>query len=84
MLRALRPIQIQVKLEPLPVLWNMFLMKLTADRLGRLGSTGLFRPQTDFEATVQTDGSVHLVELSQVPVLKPRWVGDRLHGADLC
>jgi hypothetical protein len=58
-------------------------MKLTADSQGRLGNAELFRPQADFEATVQTDGSVHLVELSQVPVVKPRRVDDRLRGADV-
>jgi hypothetical protein len=58
-------------------------MKLTADNQGRLGSTVLFRPETDFEATVQPDGSVRLVELTQVPVVKPRRVDGRLRGADV-
>ena len=49
-------------------------MKLTADSQGRLGSAELFRPKADFEATVQPDGSVRLVELTQVPVVKPRRV----------
>ena len=59
-------------------------MKLTADSQGRLGSTALFRPQADFEATVQMDGSVRLVELTQVPIVKPRRVDGRLRGAEVC
>jgi len=58
-------------------------MKLTADSQGRLGSAKLFRPEAVFEATVQPDGSVRLVELTQVPVVKPRRVGGRLRGADV-
>ena len=58
-------------------------MKLTADSQGRLGSTELFRPQADFEATVQMDGSVRLVELTQVPIVKPRRVDGRLRGAEV-
>jgi hypothetical protein len=58
-------------------------MKLTADSQGRLGSAELFRPKADFEATVQPDGSVRLVELTEVPVLKPRRVDARLRGADV-
>jgi hypothetical protein len=58
-------------------------MKLTADSQGRLASAKLFRPNADFEATVQPDGSVRLVELTQVPIVKPRRVEGRLHGADV-
>ena len=58
-------------------------MKLTADIQGRLGSAELFRPKADFEATVQPDGSVRLVELTQVPIVKPRRVDGRLRGADV-
>jgi hypothetical protein len=58
-------------------------MKLTADSQGRLGNAGLFRPTADFEATVQPDGSIRLVELAQIPVVKPRRVGGRLCGADI-
>jgi hypothetical protein len=58
-------------------------MKLTADSQGRLGSAELFRPKADFEATVQPDGSIRLVELTQVPVVKPRRVEGRLRGADV-
>jgi len=58
-------------------------MKLTADSQGRLGSAELFRPQADFEATVQMDGSVRLVELTQVPIVKPRRVDGRLRGAEV-
>jgi hypothetical protein len=58
-------------------------MKLTADSQGRLGDAKLFRPEADFEATVQPDGSIRLVELSRIPVLKPRRVDGRLRGADV-
>ena len=58
-------------------------MKLTADSQGRLGSAALFRPQADFEATVQPDDSVRVVEFSQIPVVKPRRVDGRLRGADV-
>jgi hypothetical protein len=58
-------------------------MKMTADSQGRLGGAELFRPKAEFEATVQPDGSVRLVELTQVPVVKPRRVNGRLRGADL-
>ncbi|HXR06175.1 MAG TPA: hypothetical protein VN765_02530 [Candidatus Acidoferrum sp.] len=58
-------------------------MKLTADSQGRLGNAELFRPKADFEATVQPDGSVRLVELTQVAVVKPRRVDGRWRGADI-
>ena len=58
-------------------------MKLTADSQGKLGSAELFRPKADFEATVQPDGSVRLVELTQVPAVKPRRLDGRLRGADV-
>jgi hypothetical protein len=58
-------------------------MKLTADSQGRIGSVELFPPKADFEATVQPDGSIRLVELTQVPVVKPRRVDGRLRGADV-
>ena len=58
-------------------------MKLTADSQGKLGNATLFRPAADFEATVQPDGSIRLVELTQVPIVKPRRVGGRLCGAEI-
>jgi hypothetical protein len=58
-------------------------MKLTADEEGRLGSSDLFRPKATFEATVQPDGSIRLVELAQIPVVKPRRLNGRLRGADV-
>jgi len=58
-------------------------MKLTADSQGRLGSAELFRPQADFEATAEPDDSVRRVELTQVPVVKPRRVDGRLRGAEV-
>jgi hypothetical protein len=58
-------------------------MKLTADSKGRIGDGQLFRPKADFEATVQPDGSVRLVELTQVPVVKPRRIDGRLRGAEI-
>ena len=33
---------------------------------------------------MQTDGSVRLVELAQVPIVKPRRVDGRLRGAEVC
>lgn len=58
-------------------------MKLTADEQGRLASAELFRPKVTFEATVQPDGSIRLVELAPVPVVRPRRLNGRLRGADV-
>jgi hypothetical protein len=60
-------------------------MKLTADEQGRLASPELFRPKATFDATVQSDGSIRLVELTeeQVPVVKPRRVNGRVRGAEI-
>jgi hypothetical protein len=58
-------------------------VKLTADSHGRLGSAKLFRPKADFEATVQPDGSIRLVELTRVPLVKPQRIDGRLRGADV-
>ena len=60
-------------------------MKLTADEQGRIASAELFRPKAIFDATVQPDGSIRLVELTdkQVPVVKPRRVNGRLRGAEV-
>ena len=51
-------------------------MKLTADERGRLSSAELFRPQVTYEATVQSDGSILLVETEPVPIAKPRLITD--------
>ena len=58
-------------------------MKLTADERGRLGSAELFPPKATFDATIQPDGSIRLVQLAekQVPVVKPRRINGRLRGA---
>lgn len=58
-------------------------MQLTADEQGRLSSPELFRPRSTFEATLQSDGSIRLVELANgaVPIVKPRRVNGRLRGA---
>ena len=47
-------------------------MKLIADSRGRLTAMDLFRPNTAFDASVQPDGSIRVVELveKKVPVLK--------------
>jgi hypothetical protein len=58
-------------------------MRLTADGEGRLGNAEIFRPKADFEATIQPDGSIRLVELTQVPIVRPRRVEGRLCGADI-
>lgn len=48
-------------------------MKLTADERGRLTSADLFRPKATFEATIQPDGSIRIVELGErdVPIVEP-------------
>jgi hypothetical protein len=60
-------------------------MKFAADERGRLASAELFRPKATFEATVQPDGTIRLVELTdkQVPVVKPRRMNGRLRGAEV-
>lgn len=47
-------------------------MRITADEQGRLASTELFRPKAVFDATVQPDGSIRLVELWRFldPIMK--------------
>ena len=72
-------------LEKGTLLWGKALMKLTADEQGRLASPELFRPKAIFDATVQPDGSIRLVELpeKQVRVVKPRRVNGRLRGAEI-
>ncbi|MGH7976716.1 MAG: hypothetical protein ACREDS_08560 [Limisphaerales bacterium] len=47
-------------------------MKLIADSRGRLTAADLFRPNTAFDASVQSDGSIRVVELveKEVPVVK--------------
>ncbi len=58
-------------------------MKLIADSDGRIGNVELFRPKAEFEATVERDGSVRIVELTDIPIVKPRMVNGRLTGADI-
>jgi hypothetical protein len=60
-------------------------MKLRADERGKLGNAEIFRPNATFDATVQPDGSIRLVEVVEtpVPVLKPRRVNGRLPRADV-
>ncbi len=66
-------------------MWDKHSMKLTVDERGRLASPQLFRPKATFDATVQPDGSIRLVELAEtsVPIVKPRRVNGRLRGADV-
>ena len=47
-------------------------MKLVTDSRGRLTAADLFRPNTAFDASVQPDGSIRVVELveKEVPVVK--------------
>lgn len=73
------------RLEKAPLVWNKPIMRLTADEQGRLTSAELFRPKATFDATVQPDGSIRLVEFAQAraPVVKPRRVNGRLRGADV-
>jgi hypothetical protein len=58
-------------------------MKLTTDDRGRLVSSDLFQPKATFDATVQSDGSIRLVEVDPVPLVKPRRIDGRLRGADV-
>jgi len=60
-------------------------MKLVTDESGRLQSSELFKPNTPYNAEVEPDGSVRLVELTgrPVPVVKPRRVNGRLRGAGI-
>lgn len=41
----------------------------------------LFRPNTAFDVSRQSDGVIRIAELTEVPVLKPRRVNGRLRGA---
>lgn len=65
--------------------WDKPFVKLTADERGKLGNAEIFRPKATFDATVQPDGSIRLVEVAEtpVPVVKPRRVNGRLRGADV-
>ena len=58
-------------------------MKLTADEQGRLANAKLFSPKATFDATIQPDGSIRLVQLVPAPVVKPRRINGRLRGADV-
>ena len=53
-------------------------MKLIADSRGRLTAADLFRPNTAFDASVQPDGSIRVVELveKKVPVVKVKFKAD--------
>lgn len=58
-------------------------MKLMTDERGRLAGDGLFRPNASFDVQPQSDGSVRVTELAEIPVVKPRREGGRLRGADV-
>ena len=49
------------------------MMKVVADKNGRICSVELFPPRTAFDASRQADGSVRVVELveKEVPLVKP-------------
>jgi hypothetical protein len=49
------------------------MMKVVADKNGRICSAELFPPRTAFDASRQPDGSVRVVELveKEVPLVKP-------------
>lgn len=53
-------------------------------RTGEVGQRGVVSPQ-GFDVTIQPDGSIRLVELTEkeVPVVKPRRVNGRLRGAEI-
>ena len=54
-------------------LWDNPMMKLVADKNGRICSAELFPPRTAFDASRQPDGSVRVVQLveKEVPLVKP-------------
>ncbi len=56
-------------------------MTLTTDDRGRLTGAGVFRPNTSFDVQPQPDGSVRVMELAEIPVVRPQRVGGRLRGA---
>jgi hypothetical protein len=64
---------LQKRLESVVRLWDNPIMKLVADKNGRICSAELFPPRTAFDASRQPDGSVRVVELveKEVPVVKP-------------
>jgi hypothetical protein len=53
--------------------WDYPIMKLVADRNGRLACKELFTPGKPFSAERMTDGSIRLVELveKEVPTVQP-------------
>jgi hypothetical protein len=53
--------------------WDNPIMKLVADKNGRICSAKLFPPRTAFDATRQPDGSLRVVKRvdKEVPVVKP-------------
>jgi hypothetical protein len=76
-------VQVNGRLEKGALAWDKSRMKLTADERGRIGNAELFRPKATFDVTVQADGSIRVVEVVQVPVVKLRRVSGRLRGADV-
>jgi hypothetical protein len=62
--------------------WTISQPKLTADDEGRISNAELFPPKAVFEAKPQPDASIRLVELTEIPVMKPRVVGGRLRDAE--
>jgi hypothetical protein len=60
-------------------------MTLTCDELGRLNGDGLLRPNAAYQAAVEPDGSIRLIEVAceEVPLVAPRLVDGCLVGADL-
>ena len=58
-------------------------MKLTVDEKGRLAHAELFRPNSAFEASVQSDGSIRPIEIPppDVPILKLRRLNGCLRSA---
>jgi hypothetical protein len=60
-------------------------MKLVTDVSCRLQSSELFKPNTPYNAEVEPDGSVRLVELTgrPIPIVKPRRINGRLRGAGI-
>ena len=60
-------------------------MTLTCDELGRLNGDGLLRPNAAYQAAVEPDGSIRLIEVpgEEIRLVAPRMVDGCLVGADL-
>jgi hypothetical protein len=60
-------------------------MTLTCDELGRLNGYGLLRPNAAYQAAVEPDGSIRLIEVAceELPLVAPRLMDGCLVGAEV-